>query len=70
MSGGRKELMEYLENLGITSETVEHPAVFTVEAMMPHVGHLPGAHSKNLFLKDKRKSDCGSSQLWQLARSA
>lgn len=47
--------MEYLEKLGITSETVEHPAVFTVEAMMPHVGHLPGAHSKNLFLKDKKK---------------
>lgn len=47
--------MEYLEKLGITSETVEHPAVFTVEAMMPHVGHLLGAHSKNLFLKDKKK---------------
>ena len=55
MAGGRKELMDYLENLGITSETVEHPAVFTVEAMMPYVGHLPGAHSKNLFLKDKKK---------------
>lgn len=55
MSGGRKELMEYLENLGITSETIEHPAVFTVEAMMPYVGHLPGAHSKNFFLKDKKK---------------
>ena len=55
MAGGRKELMEYLENLGITSETVEHPAVFTVEAMMPYIGHLPGAHSKNLFLKDKKK---------------
>lgn len=55
MAGGRKELVEYLENLGITSETVEHPAVFTVEAMMPYIGHLPGAHSKNLFLKDKKK---------------
>ena len=55
MPGGRKELMEYLDNLGITSETTEHPAVFTVEAMMPYVGHLPGAHSKNLFLKDKKK---------------
>lgn len=55
MVGGRKELMEYLENLEITSETVEHPAVFTVEAMMPYVGHLSGALSKNLFLKDKKK---------------
>lgn len=48
-------MMEYLDNLEITSETTEHPAVFTVEAMMPYVGHLPGAHSKNLFLKDKKK---------------
>ena len=55
MPGGRQELMEYLDNLGISSETIEHPAVFTVEAMMPHVGHLNGAHSKNLFLKDKKK---------------
>ena len=55
MPGGRQELMEYLENLGIASETTEHPAVFTVEAMMPHVGHLTGAHGKNLFLKDKKK---------------
>ena len=55
MPGGRQELMEYLDNLGIASETIEHPAVFTVEAMMPHVGHLNGAHSKNLFLKDKKK---------------
>ena len=45
----------YLDNLGSTSETTEHPAVFTVEAMMPYVGHLPGADSKNLFLKDKKK---------------
>ncbi|XP_072265773.1 prolyl-tRNA synthetase associated domain-containing protein 1-like isoform X2 [Pyxicephalus adspersus] len=29
--------------------------VFTVEEMMPHVQHLQGAHSKNLFLKDKKK---------------
>uniref|UniRef100_A0A9L0K4L4 PrdX deacylase domain-containing protein 1 n=1 Tax=Equus asinus TaxID=9793 RepID=A0A9L0K4L4_EQUAS len=29
--------------------------VFTVEEMMPHIQHLKGAHSKNLFLKDKKK---------------
>lgn len=65
MPGGRKELMEYLENLGITSETVEHPAVYTVEAMLPYVGHLSGAHSKNLFLKDKKKK-----RLWLLTAIA
>lgn len=58
-------MMEYLENLEITSETVEHPAVYTVEAMMPFVNHLPGAHSKNLFLKDKKKK-----RLWLLTALA
>lgn len=31
--------------------------VFTVEEMMPHLQHLKGAHSKNLFLKDKKKKE-------------
>uniref|UniRef100_A0A671EQQ3 PrdX deacylase domain-containing protein 1 n=1 Tax=Rhinolophus ferrumequinum TaxID=59479 RepID=A0A671EQQ3_RHIFE len=31
------------------------PEVVTVEEMMPHIQHLKGAHSKNLFLKDKKK---------------
>uniref|UniRef100_A0A8C4QAH3 PrdX deacylase domain-containing protein 1 n=1 Tax=Eptatretus burgeri TaxID=7764 RepID=A0A8C4QAH3_EPTBU len=29
--------------------------VFTVEEMMPHVSHLSGIHTKNLFLRDKKK---------------
>jgi hypothetical protein len=53
--GGRSELMQLLEELGIPTQVVEHPPVFTVEEMMPHVGHLAGAHSKNLFLRDKKK---------------
>lgn len=36
--------------------------VFTVEEMMPHVGHLPGLHTKNLFLRDKKKKG-----LWLLS---
>ncbi|XP_006001598.1 prolyl-tRNA synthetase associated domain-containing protein 1 [Latimeria chalumnae] len=51
----RKELEEYLKKLNIDTVCVEHPEVFTVEAMMPYVQHLSGAHSKNLFLKDKKK---------------
>ena len=47
--------MAYLEKLGISTETVEHPEVFTVEAMMPHLQHIDGAVGKNLFLKDKKK---------------
>ncbi|KAM9601286.1 LOW QUALITY PROTEIN: prolyl-tRNA synthetase associated domain-containing protein 1-like [Trichechus inunguis] len=51
----RAELAQRLAALAIRTEVVEHPEVFTVEEMMPHVQHLKGAHSKNLFLKDKKK---------------
>ncbi|XP_062375123.1 prolyl-tRNA synthetase associated domain-containing protein 1 [Sardina pilchardus] len=51
----RKELETYLEELGIETVSVDHPEVFTVEEMMPHVQHLSGAVTKNLFLKDKKK---------------
>ncbi|XP_076872184.1 prolyl-tRNA synthetase associated domain-containing protein 1 [Brachyhypopomus gauderio] len=56
---GSPELRTGLENLlkklNIEYVTVEHPEVFTVEEMMPHVEHLSGAVTKNLFLKDKKK---------------
>ncbi|XP_054842653.1 prolyl-tRNA synthetase associated domain-containing protein 1-like [Eublepharis macularius] len=51
----RAALDEHLRGLGIEALCVEHPEVFTVKEMMPHVQHLKGAHSKNLFLKDKKK---------------
>ncbi|KAM9316996.1 prolyl-tRNA synthetase associated domain-containing protein 1-like [Gastrophryne carolinensis] len=51
----REELQRFLQEMAIEPVCVEHPEVFTVEEMMPHVQHLPGAHSKNLFLKDKKK---------------
>ncbi|XP_040849383.1 prolyl-tRNA synthetase associated domain-containing protein 1 [Ochotona curzoniae] len=51
----RAALEQRLRALDICTEVVEHPEVFTVEEMMPHVQHLKGAHSKNLFLKDKKK---------------
>lgn len=31
-----------------------HPAVFTVPEAKEHCYHIPGAHCKNLFLKNKR----------------
>ncbi|XP_063047747.1 prolyl-tRNA synthetase associated domain-containing protein 1 [Engraulis encrasicolus] len=51
----RKDLEKFLEELGIETVSVDHPEVFTVEEMMPHVEHLSGAVTKNLFLKDKKK---------------
>ena len=42
------------EPVGIVATTVEHPPVFTVEEARDLRGAIPGAHSKNLFLKDKK----------------
>lgn len=49
-----EELLAYLRALGARPETHEHPAVFTVEESSALELDLPGAHSKNLFLKDKK----------------
>nr|Q6PFS2.1 RecName: Full=Prolyl-tRNA synthetase associated domain-containing protein 1; AltName: Full=PrdX deacylase domain-containing protein 1 [Danio rerio]AAH57440.1 Zgc:64201 [Danio rerio] len=51
----RKELEEFLKRLNIETTCIEHPEVFTVEEMMPHVSHLSGVVTKNLFLKDKKR---------------
>lgn len=40
--------------LGIPSESWAHPPVFTVEEGHDIDAHIPGGHTKNLFLKDKR----------------
>ncbi|XP_072031659.1 prolyl-tRNA synthetase associated domain-containing protein 1-like [Amphiura filiformis] len=62
-NGGRNELMEEMKKLGIEfTASVEHPEVFTIDTMRPHVEHLgEGALAKNLFLKDKKK------KLWLLS---
>lgn len=49
----RSALMAHLEALGIATRTVEHPAVRTVAESDEVEIDLPGAHTKNLFLKDK-----------------
>lgn len=49
----RETLLKYLDDQGIQQNTVNHPAVFSVEEAQKHTSHLPGAHVKNLFLKAK-----------------
>ncbi|PSC04771.1 DNA-binding protein [Alsobacter soli] len=49
-----ESLFAALAKLGVAVETVEHPAVFTVEESKRLRGELPGAHVKNLFVKDKK----------------
>jgi Ala-tRNA(Pro) deacylase len=50
----REDLMAMLAGLGIETVTVEHPPLFTVEEAQALRGELHGAHTKNLFLKDKK----------------
>ena len=50
----RAQLFERLQELGIKSTTHEHRAVFTVAESESLERELPGAHTKNLFLKDAK----------------
>ena len=52
----KEALFAYFAAHGIEYSNVEHPEVFTVEAMMPHLAGVQGAICKNLFLKDKKKN--------------
>lgn len=54
MPATEAELFALLDRLGITTTTHRHEAVFTVEDAKRLRGELPGAHTKNLFLKDKK----------------
>jgi Ala-tRNA(Pro) deacylase len=48
------ELFALLDRLDIDHRTVSHPPLFTVEQSRSLRGQIPGGHTKNLFLKDKR----------------
>jgi Ala-tRNA(Pro) deacylase len=58
---GRAELIAFLDEIGVEHRTVDHPAVFTVSEGAEIKAGLPGGHSKNLFLKDKK------GQLWLIS---
>ncbi len=49
-----EDLLARLEALGIAQTSVEHPPVFTVDEAKALRGELPGAHIKNLFLRNKK----------------
>ena len=49
---GEDELFADLAALSIPHDVHEHPAVFTVEESADIKAHLPGTHTKNLFLRD------------------
>jgi len=57
----RDDLIAFFDAQGITHSTLDHPAVFRVGEGEDIKAGLPGAHTKNLFLKD------GKGQLWLIS---
>ena len=54
MTATPDDLFAFLKELEIETTTVTHPPLHTVEESKALRGDLPGAHIKNLFLKDKK----------------
>ncbi len=50
------ELFAALDALGIAHRSVTHPPLFTVEQSRALRGQIPGGHTKNLFLRDKKSA--------------
>jgi Ala-tRNA(Pro) deacylase len=48
------DLFAFLDRLGVAHRTVTHAPLFTVEQSRALRGKIPGGHTKNLFLKDKK----------------
>ena len=56
MSYTPDQLFVALDSLGIKYSTVKHPPLFTVEQSRSLRGQIPGGHTKNLFLRDKKNA--------------
>ena len=52
----KEELLDILTRIGIDHTTHYHPAVYTVEEADRHKDGIVGAHSKNLFFRDRKKN--------------
>ena len=50
----REDLFAFLDSLGIAHKTKDHPPVFTVAESVSLRDEIPGGHTKNLFVKDKK----------------
>ena len=50
----RRSILATLAAMGIETHTVDHAAVFTVAESAALRGQIAGAHTKNLFVRDKK----------------
>ena len=57
----RDGLLAWMADNAIAQTTHDHPAVFRVEEGLELKAEMPGVHTKNLFLKDKK------SRLWLIS---
>ena len=57
----RDRLIDWMATNGVDQTTHDHPAVFRVEEGLELKAALPGLHTKNLFLKDKK------SRIWLIS---
>jgi len=51
----RKELLSFLKEHHISFQEYEHEPLYTVEQSKKLRGEIKGGHTKNLFLRDKKK---------------
>lgn len=51
------EVYETLKKLNISYKEYNHPAVYTTEEAEKHTKNIEGAHTKNLFLEDKKRKN-------------
>jgi Ala-tRNA(Pro) deacylase len=49
-----EDLLAYLGSLSIETTAIDHPPLFTVDDSRALRGDIPGGHTKNLFVKDKK----------------
>jgi Ala-tRNA(Pro) deacylase len=54
MPARKAELFAFFDKLGISTKTLEHAPVFTVEEAKKVHDNMPGGHCKNLFCKDEK----------------
>jgi Ala-tRNA(Pro) deacylase len=50
----QQQLFDYMSDLGIQVTTIAHPPLHTVADSKLLRGDIPGGHTKNLFLKDRK----------------
>ncbi|MDQ0457359.1 prolyl-tRNA synthetase associated domain-containing protein [Rhizobium paknamense] len=50
----QEALFQFLDDLGIAHSTKRHAPVFTVAESVSLRDEIPGGHTKNLFVKDKK----------------